>query len=201
MPSGLQEVPGTARTGTVARRNPEVQLQIPAPPAKLPLQPAVPQQHPVIRQLPVPLRPRQVKRPINKGNATDAEASMTTRPASIFPTNARSVAQWDTRDITAKSQHETRVSSPWCKTASSRPPSPILPRAHQPLAPRCDSQARAPEDRTSGAKQTPSRTPDPITPSSTHHLPDHRASSFKLRTLAALSVSTTLQSTFLALVK
>ena len=158
-------------------------------------------QHPVPRQLPVPLRPQEAKRPISKGNATDAEASMTIRPASISPTNARSVAQWDTRDTTAKSQHETQVSSQWCKTASSRPPSPILPRAHQPLAPRCDSQARAPEDRTSSAKQTPSRTPAPITQSSTHHLPDHRASSSKLRTLAALSVSTTPQSMLLALVK
>ena len=190
MLSGLQEAPGTARTRTAARRNLGLQLPLQAPLANLPLQPAVTLQRPVPRHPPILLRPQEVKHPLSKGSATDAEASMTIRLASISPTNARSAARWDTRDTTAKSRHETQASSQWCKTASSHLPSPILPRAHQPLALRCDSQARAPEDRTSRAKQTPSRTPAPTTQSSTHHLPAHRVSSSKLRTLAARSVST-----------
>ena len=199
-PSDQREDQETAPTETVAKQTPAPLMQPLAQPPRHQRRTVATRPHQA-RQLPALRRQQQVRRPTLNGSATDAVANTTTKLANTFLINARNVAQWATRDIIARNQQGAKASSPWSKIASSLPHSPIRPRAPQSLAPRCDSQARVPEARTSGAKRTLSRTPVPTILSSMHHSPVHRASSFIQRTLAVLSVSTTRQSVLLAPVK
>ena len=199
-PSGQHEDQGTAPTGTVARQTPATLIRT------LARSPRRPRRTVVLRRHQAQLRPalhkqQQVRRQPLNGSATGAVANTTTKLANTFLTNVRNAAQWATQAIFARNQQGTRASSPWSKIASSPPPSPTQLRALQPLALRCDLQARVPEASTSSARRTLSRTPVPTILSSMHHSPVHRASSFIQRTLAVLSVSTTHPSALLAPVK